>query len=357
MINSVLANLGSSRILHASNYVVIAVTFVTICSLQLAYQVYRTNQVPDPISIINHFVPMAGWKSRSAVMDVVLFLIARFILAGIMISRDTLMILVAPIIVLLATNLGLKHANLPFSLFDIVAFGVLLAMLHDLGNYVTHYMMHKLPTLWEVHKVHHSATFLSPITAFRVHPLETLTFMVGQTIAVAPAVAVLNMVYDVSLLDLLVLLWTANAIISLLFLESLHHSHVSMSFGILDYVVISPRMHQLHHSTRKEHWNKNMGVMFSVWDWLAGTAVRHEGGKSIRYGIGRGPEVDAGYQGIYGLYFRPIATMAQMMIGARRTRATRSHSPPAKANGLVTEGKLRKAEGGNLQEPDTKVIC
>ena len=39
-----------------------------------------------------------------------------------------------------------------------------------------HYMMHRVPLLWRVHKIHHSATILTPLTFFRIHPIESLLY-------------------------------------------------------------------------------------------------------------------------------------------------------------------------------------
>jgi sterol desaturase/sphingolipid hydroxylase (fatty acid hydroxylase superfamily) len=232
------------------------------------------------------------------------------------ISGDALILLVAPAIVLTATWLGLTHAKLSFGLIDIVICGILLTMLYDLGDFVAHFLMHKIPFLWEMHKVHHSATFLSPITAFRAYPLEPHLYLVVHSLTVAPAAAAITLIYDVSLLDVLLLMWAAKMIISLLILQVLQHSHVPISFGILDYLVMSPHMHQLHHSTELEHWNKNMGVIFSLWDWLVGTAIRQDTRIPVHYGLGGGPEADAEYLSVYGVYIRPIVNMTRMVTGS-----------------------------------------
>ena len=42
--------------------------------------------------------------------------------------------------------------------------------------------MHKIPLLWEIHKTHHSARVLTPITIFRTHPLEGLIFVIRSAI-------------------------------------------------------------------------------------------------------------------------------------------------------------------------------
>jgi hypothetical protein len=47
---------------------------------------------------------------------------------------------------------------------------------YEFGYWLDHYLAHKIPLLWHFHKVHHSAESLSPITVFRVHPVDTLVY-------------------------------------------------------------------------------------------------------------------------------------------------------------------------------------
>ena len=67
---------------------------------------------------------------------------------------------------------------------------------------------------------------------------------------------------------------------------NLRHSHVKLSYPkILEYLFISPYQHQIHHSIRKEHHNKNLGSKLAVWDWLFGTLILSGSKKSLRFGI------------------------------------------------------------------------
>ena len=49
-----------------------------------------------------------------------------------------------------------------------------LLLLLDIGHYISHYIQHKVPFFWEFHKVHHAAEVLTPVTAFRAHPVESI---------------------------------------------------------------------------------------------------------------------------------------------------------------------------------------
>ena len=70
-------------------------------------------------------------------------------------------------------------ARQPTSLSEFHSAGILtvaLFLAYELGYWLDHYLSHKVPILWEFHKVHHSAEVLSPLTNFRVHPVDTLVF-------------------------------------------------------------------------------------------------------------------------------------------------------------------------------------
>jgi hypothetical protein len=57
----------------------------------------------------------------------------------------------------------------------------------SLGYWIDHFLKHRIPALWELHKVHHTAEVLTPLTTFRMHPLDTFIF--GHILAMTAAVA------------------------------------------------------------------------------------------------------------------------------------------------------------------------
>ena len=52
----------------------------------------------------------------------------------------------------------------------------MLFLAYELGYWFNHWLSHKVPLLWEFHKVHHNAEVLTPLTNFRVHPVYTWVF-------------------------------------------------------------------------------------------------------------------------------------------------------------------------------------
>lgn len=149
---------------------------------------------------------------------------------------------------------------------------VMLFLAYELGYWFNHWLSHKVPFLWEFHKVHHSAEVLTPLTNFRVHPVYGLIF--ANILAFSAAVAnglghymfgLTAYQYAVSDTNLLLVLFIHAYV-------HLQHSHMWISFrGALGRILVSPAHHQVHHSANPKHFNKNFGSCLALWDWMFGT--------------------------------------------------------------------------------------
>jgi sterol desaturase/sphingolipid hydroxylase (fatty acid hydroxylase superfamily) len=149
---------------------------------------------------------------------------------------------------------------------------LMLFLAYELGYWFNHWLSHKVPLLWEFHKVHHSAEVLTPLTNFRVHPVYGWIF--ANIIALSTAIAsglgnylFGNTAYQYAIND--------TNIILVLFIHiyvHLQHSHMWIAFtGWLGRVFVSPAHHQVHHSGNPKHFNKNFGSCLALWDWMFGT--------------------------------------------------------------------------------------
>jgi sterol desaturase/sphingolipid hydroxylase (fatty acid hydroxylase superfamily) len=156
----------------------------------------------------------------------------------------------------------------------------------DFAAFFVHWMFHKVPALWNFHRVHHSAETLTPLTAFaRFHPVERMLAYVAEGCLVGmitgPGLYLLGR-DDVAGWALV------YGIIKVIFagLEPFRHSHIWISYGPrLSFVLFSPCMHQIHHSVMLEHRDKNMGLMLSIWDYLFGTIYVPATHERFRLGI------------------------------------------------------------------------
>jgi sterol desaturase/sphingolipid hydroxylase (fatty acid hydroxylase superfamily) len=186
-----------------------------------------------------------------------------------------------------------------------IAFTVLSAMAADFMFYLHHYVLHKVKFMWEFHKVHHSAEALTPLTDYRAHPLEILSYGTAKGIGVGAAQGVFNylaggQVHVYSILGL-------NALIFLYYTMgySLRHSHVWISYGpFFSRLFISPAQHQIHHSKAEKHWDKNLGGAFALWDWMFGTLYIPRQREDLEFGLADGDQED--YTGVANLYVQPF---------------------------------------------------
>jgi len=68
-------------------------------------------------------------------------------------------------------------------------------ILDDFTKYITHALMHKVPVLWEIHKTHHSARTLTPLTIFRTHPIEGVIFVIRSAFTQGVVISTFYYVY------------------------------------------------------------------------------------------------------------------------------------------------------------------
>lgn len=137
--------------------------------------------------------------------------------------------------------------------------------------------------------MHHSAETLTVLANVRTHPFEYaitgLCKAVTTSIVLAPAIYLgTGQVTTVDILGMNLL-----AAIFCVLGTQLHHSHIWLSFGrVIEHVLISPAMHQIHHSSAPRHWNRNMGSNFAIWDWMFGTLYVPNGREELKLGLGEG---------------------------------------------------------------------
>jgi sterol desaturase/sphingolipid hydroxylase (fatty acid hydroxylase superfamily) len=142
----------------------------------------------------------------------------------------------------------------------------------DLTLYWIHRAFHRLPFLWPLHAVHHSATRLDWLAAVRLHPLNTLisTTLLGFVLITCgfPLKILAGVVPFLGLLGLL------------------GHANVRWEFGpVFRYVFASPRFHRWHHTHVDEGGDRNFAAFIPLWDRLFGTWYLPSERMPERFGI------------------------------------------------------------------------
>ena len=166
-----------------------------------------------------------------------------------------------------------KRLHLPRVIKTLVALALL-----DYTLYLQHVLHHRIPLLWRFHAVHHVDLDLDASTALRFHFGEialSVPYRIAQILLIG--------VDPGSLIT-----WQSFLLLSVMF----HHSNLQLSKPIEDRlvrVIVTPRMHGIHHSNEPENQNSNWSGGLTIWDALHGT---------LNLGVPQG-EIDIGVQGFH----------------------------------------------------------
>lgn len=169
----------------------------------------------------------------------------------------------------------------------------------DLAHYGAHIAFHKTPALWRVHAVHHHDDEVDVTTAARFHPLE----VAAQSLAALPVVALMGL----SLYHIVA--YEAALVAASMF----HHANLRLPLGLerpLRWLIVTPRMHWVHHSSWQPETDSNYGAVLSVWDRLFGTYRLRSDPATIRFGL----------EGFTRTDTRTLRGMAMTPIAGRRAR-------------------------------------
>jgi sterol desaturase/sphingolipid hydroxylase (fatty acid hydroxylase superfamily) len=133
-------------------------------------------------------------------------------------------------------------------------------LIRSLSSYLMHVALHKIPTLWRIHRVHHFDMAIDISTGLRSHPAEfVLALLVAVTVSVAFGLDAGTLIaYEIT--DLVFSLFS--------------HANVRLPArldGLLRPVFVTPRWHLVHHSSYQPQTDSNYGTVFSFWDRLFGT--------------------------------------------------------------------------------------
>ena len=244
------------------------------------------------------------WLHKSAKLDYSYFFIGYFIKVLLLIP-----------IVLSAKTIALfinKQLFLQFDMFEktslsyetvILMYTISLFLVSDFTRYWLHRLLHTIPFLWEFHKVHHSAKVLTPLTFYRVHPVENLLFGFRYSLSIGLVTGIFIYFFG-AMIDIYSILGVNIFVFVFSILGSnLRHSHVPISYGkYLENILISPKQHQIHHS--KKYFNKNYGGSLSIWDNFFGTLLLSKDIHVLKFGLKKEQMND--YQTIWDLLINPF---------------------------------------------------
>jgi sterol desaturase/sphingolipid hydroxylase (fatty acid hydroxylase superfamily) len=149
----------------------------------------------------------------------------------------------------------LNHFDAPFLFAVPVA---VIAM--DLVIWLQHVMVHAVPALWRLHRVHHADLDYDLTTGARFHPIEIILSMLIKFAAI--------MVIGPPLVAVILFELILNG------MAMFNHGNVRLPLALdrgLRWLIVTPDMHRVHHSVEDDEANSNFGFNLSCWDRLFGT--------------------------------------------------------------------------------------
>ena len=144
----------------------------------------------------------------------------------------------------------------------------------DLTFYWWHRANHVYPLLWRFHNVHHVDPDLDVSTSFRFHFGETLYSTAFRILQVGVA----------GIIPIIYLLYEFIFNLATMF----HHSNLRFPLGVerwLNKIIVTPRMHGVHHSAVGAETNSNYSVIFRWWDYIYQTLRLNVSQKEVIIGV------------------------------------------------------------------------
>jgi len=267
-------------------------------------------------SLIQFLFPRAVWLNQSAKQDYIVWLLNAAIKTILIIP---LLFSAAPIAIELSFFLERTFGDRPPLFLDKTAvalsFTLMLFVLDDLTRYWLHLLLHKVPALWAIHKVHHSAEVMTPITVYRIHPIESALYACRLVLSQGLVLGLGFYLFGHRLDVVDVLGANIGVFLFNMFAANLRHSHVWLTWPkVLEKWLISPAQHQIHHSSAIEHRDKNIGSALAIWDRIAGSLVlSEEANRKLTFGVGHRP-----YKNLIALYALPCIEFCKAIIPKRR---------------------------------------
>ena len=168
---------------------------------------------------------------------------------------------------------------------------VTLFLIRDFVQWNTHRLLHRLPFLWQFHKVHHSVRQMGFAAHLRYHWMENVVYRTLEYLPLAMIGFGIDDFFIVHIFTLAV--------------GHFNHSNLWVPLGPLKYIFNNPQMHIWHHAKELpagRAYGMNFGLTLSLWDYLFGTACIPADGRDVELGFQGDESFPSGFvsQNLYG---------------------------------------------------------
>jgi len=147
-------------------------------------------------------------------------------------------------------------------------------IVRDFVQWNVHILLHRVPALWEFHKVHHSVEEMGFAAHLRYHWMETIVYRSIEYIPLA--------LIGIGLRDFFIIHIFTLAV------GHFDHSNIKVNLGPFRFLLNNPQMHKWHHAYHipaQRRYGVNFGITLSLWDYIFRTDYIPYEGKAIRLGF------------------------------------------------------------------------
>jgi len=147
-------------------------------------------------------------------------------------------------------------------------------VVRDFVQWWIHRLLHRVPFLWEYHKVHHSVKEMGFAAHLRFHWMENVVYRSLEYLPLA--------LIGIGLRDFFVIHIFTLAV------GHFNHSNFKLNLGLFKYIFNNPQMHIWHHAKglpEERRYGVNFGLTLSVWDYIFKTNYIPSDGRDIELGF------------------------------------------------------------------------
>lgn len=157
-----------------------------------------------------------------------------------------------------------------FEIQNVIAYWVVLLLAEDFMYYWLHRIDHYCRFFWAVHVTHHSSEEFNLTVGFRssvFQPLYRFIYFIPLALMGFKGIDIMFMYAATQIFGILV------------------HTQTIKKLGFLEYIIVTPSHHRVHHGSNIQYLDKNMGMLLIIWDKLFGTFQAEDDKDPVKYGL------------------------------------------------------------------------
>ncbi|MFT3747493.1 MAG: sterol desaturase family protein [Agriterribacter sp.] len=222
---------------------------------------------------------------------------------------------------------------------NVIMYWIMLLLLEDFLYYWLHRFDHEIRLFWAVHVTHHSSEQLNFTVGFRssvFQPLYRFIYFIPLALMGFKA------------LDI-VFIYSATQIWGIFV-----HTELVKKMGWLEYILVTPSHHRVHHASNPRYLDKNMGMFLIIWDKMFGTfqsELPEKAYQPIKYGLTKPLEKESWGNIIFHEWKSILNDLKRTDIGWREKMGYIFGPPGWSHDGSrLTSEEMRKEEDGIYEE-------